>query len=160
MTIEDKMTQFKQWMAYAPMERFSLGLPVTMGDMAEELEVSTRTLTNWKAKQKLDETEPPEQTEDEKWAGFMLHLETQVNKSNPSPLLCKLYSELKGRYQPAKQTQELIHKFDSSFVAKLIIRANRELGDAGYRVAEVQEESTVLPSELRLSPGQSEGSDG
>lgn len=158
MTIEDKMTQFKQWMAYAPMERFSLGLPVTMGDMAEELEVSTRTLTNWKAKQKLDETEPPEQTEDEKWEAFMLHLETQVSKPNPSPLLCKLYAVLKGRYNE-KGTQELIHKFDSSFIAKLTIRADRELGDAGYRVAKVQEESSVLPSELRLSSGQSEGSD-
>lgn len=57
------------------------------------------------------------------------------------------------------EKREVKHTIDGSFIARNIIAARRQLGEAGYRVAEVPAESRVSGSESCLAPGPGEAAD-
>ncbi len=59
----------------------------------------------------------------------------------------------------AVEKKEITHKIDGAFIAESDLRARRELGDTGFRMAEVSDESRILRPDLRLPSGQGEDAD-
>lgn len=57
-----------------------------------------------------------------------------------------------------KSEQEVTHKIDGSYLARELIRARRELADSG--MAQVPDESRILPENLRLPSGQKQDPNG
>jgi len=160
--VESRKAEARRILRIPPMERYDVGEPSSLGDIATkcDLALSTVSVIN----QELQN--PPKSAvasmpdisglnpEERQGAVLdaLLNMVVAGRNSNAAKLLLQYWGLL-------IEKQEVTHKVDGGDIARAFIRAGRELREGGYGVDEVSDESGVLPPELRLPTGQSAGED-
>lgn len=149
-----------EWFGLTPEERFKTKLSFTKKELAQDLGVSEDTIHKWFRDYQKMLAEPTETkgvaiTEDE-LAQFRRLIFDVANSPKATNKDRELASKVFG-ILVERQQREVTHKIDGSYFAKELIRARRELEGEG--MAQVPDESRILPADLRLPPGQEQNQD-
>jgi len=136
------------WLNMDGGERLRRKLPHTETDMSEFLGVSKDGLVAWKAEYQARKVQAKD---DEEWKRQNGDNEDEIeaviqnlkNLSKTNAFAGKTYLQLMGKLDERRDTSV---KIDGGFIARAIIRAERELGEGGY--GEIGAELSLLPPEL------------
>jgi len=184
--VSQKSADVIRLLAMTPVERAATGKPVSMDEIAEYCGVHPKTVYKYRkelgaladknrgrhmgaeGRIQADKAKKPVQQEDsadiENYDSGEFLGKRSARIDNALMRSCESGNamSLKIYYQLTKrliEKQEVTHKLDGSFLARALVRADRELGDTGHGVAEVQEEPILLRQGVREPTGQGEGKD-
>ena len=158
----ERRAKAKELLLMNPLQRAMDNLPLQQQDIAAYVGISPNAVTDIKR-----ELNMPEWDGSAVPADFANMTDDQMEKLVVGSLVAG--SVLNRNSQAGKvvlqylgklvEKQEVTHKVNGGDIADAFIRARDELRRLGYGVDDVPDEPGVLPPELRIPPGQGEGTD-
>ena len=145
---QSRKEAYQAWLDMDGGERLRRKLPHTEAEMAEFLGMTREGLVTWKAEYQARKVQAKD---DEEWRNRNGDNENEIedviknlkNLSKTNAFAGKTYLQLMGRLT---EKQESTEKIDGGFIARAVIRAERELGEGGY--GDTDSELPLLPPEL------------
>ncbi len=141
-TKSKKMIELFRLVSMPTLERVERGLPETLIQMSEHLDVMYPTIIKWHHKAKLmgiskmdeamEKFEPvlPKSKDEEEWAIFMKQLTSDAATKGATAPTRTLYAQLKGKMP--KTNIDLRIGLSADEIARRNLEASRQLEEGGY----------------------------